>query len=176
MLDHRPKLQDGVKMHLDAAAKMEPAKGAFELRTALDDIQNDIAPPKGKTPMVTTLWDRLGGEKGVKAIVHDIVLVAAEDKKVDFLRGGKVKLDAKGIEHLEKMLVEFISSATGGPLKYEGKSMKEAHKGMMIADVEFDALVADMVSVLMKHKVAPADIAELGKIVESTRKEIVEKK
>lgn len=188
MLDHRAVLQGKVKMRLERAAKMaKPGDAAFELRTALDEIQNDIAPPKDKAkgtkggsdtgnPKTATLWDRLGGEKAVKAVVHDIVLVAAEDPKVNFLRGGKVKLDAKGIDHLELMLVQFVSANTGGPLKYEGRSMRDVHKGMMITDAEFDALVADMVAVLKKYKVAQSDIDELGKIVEGTRKDIVEPK
>lgn len=34
---------------------------------------------------------------------------------------------------------QFIILATGGPNKYEGKDMKEAHLNMGIGDVEFDA-------------------------------------
>jgi len=176
LLDHRAKLQATVKMRLERAAKMRSADAAFELRTALNEIQDEIAPPKKKPEeKAATLWERLGGEKGVKAVVHDIVLAAAEDKKVNFLRDGKVKIDAKGIEHLEKMLVEWVSEQSGGPLKYTGKSMKDAHKGMMITNAEFDAMKDVMVAVLKKHKVADADIATIGKVVESTRKDIVEK-
>jgi hemoglobin len=174
LLDHRAVLQAKVKIRLTNATKMKAADAAFELRAALNEIQNDIAPPK--VGVKNTLWDRLDGEKGVRKVVDEIVLIAAEDKKVNFFRDGKVKLDGKGVDHLKQMLVAFISENTGGPLKYTGKSMKDAHKGMMITDVEFDALVADMVTVLKKHMVADADIAELGKIVESTRKDIVEKK
>lgn len=174
MLDHRPKLQATVKTRIERAGKMKPADAAFELRVALDEIQNEIAPPKDKKP--TTLWDRLGGEAAVKKVVHDFVLAAAEDKNVNFLRNGKVKLDAKGIEHLELMLVEMISSATGGPLKYSGKNMKDAHKGMMITNAEFDALGAVLVATLKKYKVPQSDIDELVKIIETTRKDIVEPK
>jgi hemoglobin len=182
MLDHRAVLQGKVKMRLERAAKMKPADGAFELRAALDEIQNDIAPPKDapkpkeKEPAKTTLWERLGGEKAVKAVVHDFVLAAAEDKKVNFSRDGKFKPDAKGVERLEKLLVELISETTGGPLKYTGKSMKEAHKGMGITNAEFDALGAVLVTTLKKYKVPQSDIDELVKIVESTRKDIVEEK
>ncbi|MBN9122549.1 MAG: group 1 truncated hemoglobin [Planctomycetes bacterium] len=177
LLDHRPKLQATVKMRLDRASKLKTAAdAAFELRTALDEVQNDIAPPKDKKPAATTLWDRLGGEKAVRAVVHDLVLAAAEDPKVNFTRNGKYKLDAKGVEHLEQMLVEFVSSATGGPLKYTGKSMKEAHKGMMITDEEFNALAGHLVATLKKYKVPQTDIDELVKAVDGTRKDIVEKK
>jgi hemoglobin len=179
LLDHRAKLQATVKERLKRADGMKSADAAFELRAALDEIQNEIAPMKGgepKKPVATTLWDRLGGEKAVRVVVDDFVLAAAEDKKVNFLRDGKIKIDAKGIENLKQKLVELISATTGGPLKYTGKSMAEVHKGMMITDAEFDALGGVLVATLKKHKVAQADIDELVKIVETTRKDIVEKK
>jgi hemoglobin len=171
MLDHRAPLQTKAKMRLERAAKMKAADAAFELRAALDEIQNEIAPPKK-----TTLWERLGGQAGVAKVVDEIVLRAAEDKKVNFFRDGKVKLDGKGVQSLKERLVELISENSGGPLKYSGKSMLEAHKGMGITDAEFDAMKAIIVDVLKKYKVAEADIEALGKVVESTRKDIVEKK
>jgi hemoglobin len=171
MLDHRAKLQTIVKMRLERSAKMKPADAAYELRTALDEIRNEIVPPKK-----STLWERLGGEKGVRKVVDDFVLAAAEDKKVNFLRDGKYKPDAKAIDHLKQLLVEFISTHSGGPLKYTGRSMAESHKGMGITDSEFDALVNVLVTILKKHKVSDADLAALGGVVENTRKDIVEKK
>jgi truncated hemoglobin YjbI len=175
LLDHRPKLQATVKARLERATKMKSADGAFELRTALDEIQNEIAPPKvAPKTTTTTLWDRLGGEKAVKVVVHDLVMAAIDDPKVNFTRGKKP--DPKALPALEQSLVEFISSATGGPLKYTGKSMKEAHKGMGITNAEFDALGEILIATLKKHKVAQAEIDELVKLVEKTREDIVEKK
>ena len=42
---------------------------------------------------------------------------------------------------LKKKLIEQIGEATGGPQKYTGKNMKDAHKGLVITDEDFDALV-----------------------------------
>jgi hemoglobin len=169
LLDHRPKLQATVKERLKRAAGMKAADGAFELRTALDEIQNDIAPSK------KPLWDRLGGEKAVRAVVEDFVASAAPDPKVNFFRDGKYKLDAKGVEKLKQQLVELVSMVTGGPLKYTGRSMKESHKGMGITDAEFDALAGHLVATLKKFNVPQAEMDELVKIVASTRGDIVEK-
>src|SRR5207249_3454303 len=119
----------------------KPTEGAFELRAALDEIQNEIAP----SPKKAALWTRLGGEENVKKIVDDFVATVIEDKKANFLRDGKVKLDAKGVAHLKQMFVELISVNTGGPLKYTGNpDMKKIHAGMKITDSEFDATLADM--------------------------------
>jgi hemoglobin len=170
-LDNRKVLLDKVQMRLDRAAKMKPADAAFELRTALDEIQTEIAPPK-----TSTLWERLGSEPVVRKIVDDIVLKVADDKKANFFRDGKYKPDGKALQHLKQMLVEYISENTNGPLKYQGKSMAEAHKGLGITDAEFDAMKADIVEVLKTYKVSEADLETLGKFIEGTRKDIVEKK
>lgn len=175
MLDHRPKLAMSVRDKLEKAKTMKAIDGAFILREALDEIQNEIA-PGAKTTAPKALWDRLGGELGVKKVVDQLFALAIEDKAVNLLRDGKVKLDAKGVAHLKLMLVEFVSANTGGPSKYTGKDMKAAHAGMKITEAEFDALGALLVTVLKDNKVAQADIDELVKIVGTTKKDIVEGK
>lgn len=174
MLDHRAVLQGKIKKRLERASTMRAADGAFELRAGLDEIQSDIAPGK-EAKKDKPLWDRLGGEKAVRAVVHDFVVAAAGNKDVNFLRNGTIKIDGKGVEHLEEMLVELISATSGGPLKYTGKDMKSVHKGMRITDKEFDALGGVLVATLKKYKVPQTEIDELVKIVESTRGDIVEK-
>jgi hemoglobin len=138
------------------------------------------APPKPKTESTATpaghatLWDRLGGETGVRKVVSDFVTLAAADPKVNFDRGARYKLEAASVDHLKKELVNFISQATSGPIPYAGKSMKEVHKGMKITDKEFDALAADLRKVLEQNGVKPEDVKAVLDAVEGTRKDIVE--
>jgi hemoglobin len=171
LLESRPKLAELVGEQLDKAKDMKPAEGAFELRKALDAVQKEtaaaLAPPK------KSLWDRLGGEKAVTVVVHDFVAAAAADPKVNFTRGGKYKLDDEAVKKLEKSLVEMISAATGGPLKYTGKDMKTVHAGMKITEEEFNAAAGHLVATLKKHQVPQAEMVELLEIVGATRKDIV---
>jgi hemoglobin len=184
LLDHRPRLAAAAKDKFDRAKSMKAVEGATLLREALDEIQNEIAPGAKADPKVdpkvepknTTLWERLGEEKGVKKIVDDLLSLAIEDKGVNLLRDGKVKLDGAGVARLKDGLVAFISEGTGGPIKYKGKDMKSAHAGMKITEKEFDALGAILVDVLKKNKVAQADIDDLMKAVAATKKDIVEGK
>ncbi len=113
-----------------------------------------IPPPAAKG---TSLWERLGGEKKVRAIIHDVVATASADPNVNFDRGGKYKLDAAGAQRLENEFVEQVSVLTGGPLRYEGFDMKDAHKGMGITDAEFDAFLKHVRTALEKHKVDTED-------------------
>ena len=123
------------------------------------------------------LYDRLGGEAAIKLVVDDFVGRAAADPKVNFTRvgtGKEWKPGPQDLEHLKTMLVQFIGMATGGPQKYEGRGMKEVHRGMKITGAEFDALAGDLAASLERFKVSKQEKDELLKVVAGTRKDIVE--
>ncbi len=170
LLDHRPKLQGMAKQRLERAQKMmaKPADAAFELRTALDEIQNEIAPPKAKA---TTLWERLGGEKGVAKAVLTARLAAVE--KAAFLRDKK--LDAT---KFDQAIVAWVSANSEGPaaLKYSTADLKAALGGVAVSDAEFDTFTAAMVDQLKNAKLTDAEMAAVGKAWEGARKDFVEKK
>lgn len=177
LLDHRPTLQQAIDAGLaEAQKRASPGERAFVLRAVIDKIRAEAKPDGAKPPAPVTLWDRLGGEKGVAKLVDDFVALAASDAKVNFFRDGKFKPTAEQVIELKKKLVEMISEASGGPLKYTGRSMKEAHKGMGITDAEFDALAGNLKKALEDNKVAADDAAAVLKAVEATRKDIVEAK
>jgi len=184
LLDHRPELQKVIEDTLLAAeGKPKIYERAKVLRVALDRIRADLNPTRKPPedvlprPQVNTLWNRLGGEEGVTKVVDAFAEAAAGDPQVDLTRGGKYPIDdPKKVAELKKSLVDWISSKTGGPLKYTGPNMKEVHKGMGITDVQFNAAAADLKKALDDNGVKPADVAALLKIVDGTRKDIVEAK
>lgn len=168
LLDHRPDLSGRVKMKLEKIKGMKADDAAFLLREAMDDVAKTVS------TSTKPLWDRLGGQKAVEAVIHEFVGRAAGDAKVNFLRNGQFKLDAAGVAKLEARLVQLVSAISGGPIKYEGRDMKSAHAGMKITDAEFDALAGHLVATLQSFKVPQAELDELIGIVSSTRKDIVE--
>ena len=180
LLDHRPALQKAITDGI-ATARSRPvmADRAFALRGVIDKIRDDCNPNPKKPPVAESLWDRLGGQAAVTAVVEDFVGVAAGDKRVNFFRGKPVP-PAEKVAAFKKSLVNFIHDATKGKddktTYYKGPDMKTAHKGMMITDKEFDALADDLIKTLKKFKVPEKEINELVGIVGSTRKDIVEKK
>ena len=125
-----------------------------------------------------SLYERLNGEPAIAAVVDKFVGKAAGDPKVNFTRKGTPKewqATPENVDHLKRMLVEFIGMATGGPQKYTGKAMKPVHEGMQITDAEFSAIAADLQAVLDEMKVPAAEAGELMAIVASTRGDIVQK-
>lgn len=178
-LEHRPNLQ---KVIADKIGKAKGQKSvvdrAFTLREALDEVHAAIGKDLGYGKVVTpkTLWERLGGETAVRAVVKDFVASAAGDPKVNIDRNGKYKLTPEAVKDLEQKLVEMVSAASGGPLKYTGKDMKTVHKGMGITDDEFNALAGHLVKTLDKFKVPAAEKKELLGAIAATRGDIVEPK
>jgi hemoglobin len=133
------------------------------------------------------LYDRIGGEVGVKLIVDDYVPRLLADPRVNFQRVG-VKHGGFSIHHnqseqwdaspenikmLKTHMVEFIGLATGGPSKYTGKDMKSSHANMHITNDEFDAALGDLKSTLDKLQIANKEQKELLSVVETTREQIV---
>lgn len=172
LLGHHADLQKSIDEALsrsDRIARMTDR--AFALRKVLGQIHQKLDPdPK----TVKSLWDRLGGEANIMRVIDDFVMMAAEDPKVDFTRGGKFKVDEAGVKRLKKLLLELVSQETGGPYKYTGKNLKEAHENMAITDAEFNATAGHLKHALEKHKAQPADIDQVLKALGKTRKDIVE--
>ena len=139
---------------------------------------------KGKSKQ--TLYDRLGGEKTITALVDDMTARAIADPRVNFERkdvkaswiGGKYKpweATPENVERIKHHMVEFLTLATGGPTDYTGRDMRAAHKGMKISNNEFDAMVGDIKTSMDKLGLGRAEKRDLLAVVETTRKEIVEK-
>ena len=67
-------------------------------------------------------------------------------------------------------LVYQICQASGGPCRYTGKNMKDAHAGMGITTGDFNALVEDLSGALDKFKVKDKEKNELlGALVSPVR-------
>ena len=121
-----------------------------------------------------TLYDNLGKKKGITAVVDDFVGRCAADSRIN----GFFKATAADPARLAKFkmnLVNQICQASGGPCKYTGKSMKEAHAGMGVSTADFNALVEDLVAALDKFKVAEADKNALLGVLGPMKGDIVEK-
>ncbi len=122
----------------------------------------------GMTPMQQkSLYDRLGGQGAIVAVVDDFVGNVAADNRIN-------KFFAKtDIPRLKRLLVEQICAGTGGPCTYTGRDMKSAHTGMGINDAQFNALVEDLVKSLDKFKVPEKEKGELLGILGPMKPSIV---
>ena len=116
-----------------------------------------------------SLYLRLGGKKAITKVVDDFVGRVAADTRINAF------FAHTDIPHLKMELVDQICQASGGPCKYTGKSMKEAHNGMGISTADFNALVEDLVWALDQNKVGEKEKGELLSVLGPMKADIVEK-
>ena len=77
---------------------------------------------------------------------------------------------------LRERQAQFIILATGGPNKYEGKDMKEAHKGMGLGNMEFDTAWENLEKSCYEFGAKKDDVAEFKEIFYSVQGDVQEKK
>lgn len=132
------------------------------------------------TPTPTpSLYDRLGGVAAISAVVDQFIANVAADPEMQrtfkpLLEDvGKNGAESARLRLLRANLIDQIGEAAGGPLKYKGKDMVSAHKGMKITEKEFNALVADLVAALNKFKVPAAEQNDLLSVLGGLKGQIV---
>jgi hemoglobin len=152
-----------------------------DMRVGSDDDRK-----KGSEKDDRTLYERLGGGAGISKIVDDVTDRSLADPRVNFERkdidtkwiGGKYEPwqpTPENVERFKRHMVEFLTLASGGPAEYTGREMRIVHKGMNISNSEFDAMVGDIKISMDKLGIASREKRDLLAIIETTRKQIVEK-
>jgi hemoglobin len=150
-----------VKLVLILSAVALPALGCKK-----ENAATSAAPPAAGE---RSLYDRLGGETAIKAVVDEFVANVAADARINTFFAGA------DLDRLKGHLVAQIGQATGGPQKYTGRDMKTAHAGMGVDDAAFNALVEDLTRALDKFSVPEREKGEVLAILAPMKAQIVEK-
>jgi hemoglobin len=108
------------------------------------------------TAAAGSLYTRLGGNAAITAVVGDFVNErVAKDARINTFFANV------DLPNLERLLVEQIGEASGGPEVYTGRDMVEAHAGLSITVADFNALVEDLVISLDTFEVPETEKTEL---------------
>jgi len=120
-----------------------------------------------------SLYDRLGGVYSIATVVDDFIerllvndILNANPK----IKEARDRVPKAGLKY---RVTELVCQVTGGPQKYSGRSMKEAHAHLNITEKEWEAMVADFKKTLDKFKVPQKEQDELFTIVGTTKSDIV---
>ncbi len=118
-------------------------------------------------PKEETLYDRLGGIHVIAQVVDDFVDRLWVN---EVLNANPKNKQAMGISKpaLKYLATELTCMAIGGPQKYTGRSLKDAHSGLNISEKEWDAMVIDFKATLNKFKVPVGSVK--GDIVMAVEK------
>lgn len=140
-----------------------------------------------------TLYARLGGRAGIAGAVDAIVAQELMDPEIASYFYFQVTAGSSGmppvdghpnVAQLKSCLVNQLANAAGGPEQYPGapadnmgwqcRNMTASHAGLNIPGSVFDRFVTIAAGVLMGAGVAPADIAIIGGVLNSTRAQVAQ--
>ncbi len=114
-----------------------------------------------------SLYERLGGEPGLKKIVNDVLdknfnnpIIGHHFRNID-------------MNKLKQLVFEFFSMGIGGPHKYTGRDMRTAHAGLKISGEDFLRANNDTVLALEENGVGQAEKDEVIAILDSMKEDVV---
>jgi hemoglobin len=101
-----------------------------------------------QTASQQTLYQELGGEAGLSAIVDGLLARIATDPRIvhHFQETDIALFRARAIEH-------FCLVADGGCV-YHGESMAHSHRGLNITQADFDALVGHLIESMKEQHIS----------------------
>lgn len=114
-----------------------------------------------------SLYEKLGGEGAVKTVVEKFYDRLLDDPTLNRFFHGK----DMGIMKRHQAL--FISQALGGPKKYAGRDMFQAHKDLRIDDAGFTGTVGHLVTVLQEVGVGQGEIDQVLGVLGPLKGDIV---
>jgi hemoglobin len=124
-------------------------------------------------PAPKPLFDRLGGVYSIATVVDDVI----ERLLVNDTLNANPAISEAGARvpkaGLKFQVTALVCEVTGGPCKYGGRSMKDAHAHLNINEVQWQAMMTDSRKTLDTFKVPAKEQEELVAIVDSTKKDIV---
>lgn len=95
-----------------------------------------------------TLYQQLGGEAGIHAIVQNFAYrIAADPRLVGFFAN-------TNINYLVNSLEDYFCVVSDGPCVYEGAPMDKAHQHMGIHEADFNRLVDKLQSALLDQPIS----------------------
>lgn len=115
-----------------------------------------------------SLYERIGGEPKARAIVEDIWNNHSANPIV------KERFANSDPKYVKQLVFEIFAAATGATdVEYTGKDMKSAHAGMNISEMEFNAVVDDVLKACESNGLSQDEQNEILAILWSVRKDIV---
>lgn len=119
---------------------------------------------------MSSLYERLGGEKAVDAAVELFY------RKV--LADGRIARFFEGVDMDQQLAKQksFLTMAFGGPNNYTGKDMRAAHKRLVDAglnDSHVDAVIENLNSTLRQLGVGESEVKEVAALADSVRNDVL---
>jgi hemoglobin len=100
----------------------------------------------------TSLYERLGEEKGITELVDEVVEAHLKNPIIS-ARFAPYKDKPERLAKIKGHTVMFFCMGSGGPQKYAGRDLPSTHGGMNISATEYMAVVDDILMVCENRKI-----------------------
>jgi len=119
-----------------------------------------------------SLYERLGGERGIGMLVDDIVAAHMKNPVISarFLPYAE---DPSRLDEVKGHLRSFLAAGSGGAASYTGRSMPETHRGMNISVAEYMAAVDDIMGAMDRNGIEESARKDVLAITYALKPEIV---
>jgi hemoglobin len=116
-----------------------------------------------------SLFQQLGGKRGIEKFTADFVQIVAADPRIErFFKD-------TDLQRLELLLAEQFCELAGGPCKYKGRSMREAHADISVNTAHFNALAEGLQIAMEKNGVPNRAAARLIALLAPMHGDVVTK-
>jgi hemoglobin len=118
-----------------------------------------------------TLYERLGGYDAIATVANALLTrLMADQQLARFWRNRAHDTVARE----KQLLIDFLASASGGPVYYSGRSLSLSHRGLKIGAADWSVFARHLGEVLDEAGVEDATKGAVLEFVEGTRSDIVE--
>lgn len=121
---------------------------------------------------VESLYNRLGEESGISAIVDDIVAAHLANPTIKD-RFTHLENNPEHMNLFKQNVKDFFGAGTGGEVTYNGRDMPTAHAGLNISGIEFVEGISDTMMVLDKHNIDDESKKDVLFILFSFRDQVI---
>jgi hemoglobin len=139
---------------------------AAPLRAAGESDDEQAARPR-------SLFERCGGVYTLARAVDDFVDALVVDPVIKANAAIRKALPPSRRAGFKYQLTSLLCQETGGPCRYEGRSMREAHSGLDISTREWNAMAALFKQSLVTAKVPAGERQELMNLLMTNKGDIV---
>jgi hemoglobin len=136
---------------------------------AKSEVKADCKAKSEVKASTESLYTQIGGQKAVDAAVDLFYTKVLADKRVNHF------FEDVNMKRQIKRQKQFLGSALGGPIKYEGKTMEKAHKGMNLTPMHFGAIAGHLLATLNELKIDPKITSQVMTLVGSLKGKIINK-
>ena len=149
-----------------------PDSDIAQVGAIAESVRDDVlCKGEGLEKKEKTLFERLGGESAVEATVDRFYEKVVNDDRV------KSFFKTVDMQKQRQKQKSFLTYAFGGPNNYTSKNMRDGHRHMVrdqgLNDMHFDRIVELLTLTLAELGVHQSDIAEVTKIAESVRDDVL---